>query len=109
MKTANTAPLDVLELKITNLLKCYAKDEYAKNKIAPHLAKVSLMMNHLYYDLGFENRIQMGKYMKEHFPSLCSKKPTEKLWKKYLYEMIDETAPACEKCSDQINCFVCKA
>lgn len=99
---------EILEAKITALLQGFAKDKKAKNEIAPHIAKVSLEMNHLYQDLGFESRIQMGKYMQEHFPALCLLKPSDKLWKKYLYELIDEVAPACATCNDQINCFTCK-
>lgn len=99
---------EVLEAKITTLLQHFAKDKRAKNEIAPHVAKVSLEMNHLYQDLGFESRTQMGRYMQEHFPKLSQMKPSDKLWKKYLYELIDEVAPACATCNDQINCFTCK-
>jgi nitrogen fixation protein NifQ len=108
MSPLNTTPVEILEEKVTHFLQTYAKDEYAKNRIAPHVAKVSLMPNHLYEDLGFKSRIQMGKYMKEHFPKLAALKPQDKLWKKYIYDSIGEIAPACEKCSDQINCFACK-
>ena len=101
-------PLSILEEKVTNLLQTYAKDDKSKNITAPKVAKASLMMNHLYQDLGFKNRVQMGKFMKEHFPDFAMKKPLDKLWKKYIYECIDETAPACATCSDQVNCFVCK-
>lgn len=104
----NTTPLDVLEEKVTNLLKYHAKDEYSKNTIAPHVAKASLMPKHLYQDLGFKNRIEMGKYMKEHFPSLAKQKPNDKLWKKYIYDIINEVAPACATCPTQSNCFLCK-
>jgi nitrogen fixation protein NifQ len=99
---------DVLEAKITNLLQHFAKDEHAKLEVAPHLAKVSLEMNHLYEDLGFKNRIEMGRYMKEHFPALCEIKPVDTLWKKYMYDLINETAPACAECKDQETCFACR-
>ena len=104
----NNTPLDILEDKVTNLLKFHAKDEYSKNTIANHVAKTSLMENHLYQDLGFKNRTQMGKYMKEHFPSLAKQKPSDKLWKKYIYDLINEVAPACATCATQSNCFLCK-
>jgi len=99
---------EVLEVKVTNLLQFFAKDDYSKFEIAPHVAKVSLEMNHLYEDLGFDNRIEMGRYMKEHFPQLSLMKPKETLWKKYLYELLLETAPACAECDDQETCFSCK-
>lgn len=106
-----TKPMDknaILEAKVTNLLQFFAKDDYSKNTIAPRIAKVSLAMNHLYEDLGFANRIEMGRYMQEHFPKLCKIKPKDTLWKKYLYDLILETAPACAECNDQETCFSCK-
>lgn len=94
-----------LEVKVRDLLQNYAKDSYAKDEMAPHVARVSLMMNHLYQDLGFKNRFEMGVFMKRHFPLLSQKKPKDKLWKKFIYDSIDEVAPACKECKDQINCF----
>lgn len=104
-KIVHKTDLDTLESKVTELLQSYAKDEYSKNIIAPHVAKTSLEPNHLYQDLGFNNRVQMGKYMNEHFPKLAELKPAQKLWKKFIYDSIGEVAPACEDCKDQITCF----
>ena len=104
----NSTPLEVLETKVTEFLQLYAKDDYAKDKMAPLVAQKSLEANHLYQDLGFKNRIEMGKFMQVYFPTLADIKPKEKLWKKYIYDSIDEIAPACATCSDQVNCFVCK-
>lgn len=103
-----TTTNEILEAKVTNLLQYFAKDDYSKNTIAPHVAKVSLEMNHLYKDLGFKNRVEMGKYMSEHFPKLSKMKPKDTLWKKYLYDLLLEVAPACEECDDQDTCFSCK-
>lgn len=88
-------------------LASYAKDKHARDVVAPHVAKTSLEMNHLYEDLGFKSRTEMGKFMKEHFPKLASQKPKDKLWKKFLYECIDSIAPACAECDDQETCFRC--
>jgi len=104
MRTVNKT----LELKVTKLLQEHAKDYYAKEEMAPHVARVSLMMNHLYQDLGFKNRFEMGMFMKRHFPQLAEKKPKDKLWKKFIYDSVDEVAPACEECKDQVSCFRCK-
>jgi nitrogen fixation protein NifQ len=98
----------ILEFKVRTLLESFAKDEYAKTKISPHLAKVSLEMNHLYEDLGFKNRVEMGKYMKKYFPKLSEMKPADTLWKKYIYDLVGETAPACAECGDQETCFACR-
>ena len=108
MSFKNKTPLQILELKVSDFLSQYAKNEHAKNEVAPHIAKISLLPNHLYEDLGFKSRIEMGRFMSEHFPELSNIKPKDKLWKKFIYDSIGEIAPACENCNDQINCFSCK-
>ncbi len=92
---------------IKNLLVSYASDEQAKYVLAPLVASTSLKMNHLYQDLGFKNRVEMGKFMMTHFPELAKQKPKDKLWKKFLYECINSIAPACLTCDDQETCFRC--
>lgn len=98
---------EIMCREIENYLKKYAKDEEARYVIAPLIAKKSLEMNHLYQDLGFKNRIQMGSYMATHFPRLAELKPKDKLWKKFLYDAIGKVAPACASCNDQEHCFTC--
>lgn len=98
---------DVMRDKIENYLKKYAIDDESRYVIAPLIAKKSLEMNHLYQDLGFKNRIEMGQYMARHFPRLAALKPKEKLWKKFLYDAIGMVAPACATCNDQEHCFTC--
>lgn len=92
---------------LKNYLASYAVNEHAQNVLAPIIARTSLEMNHLYQDLGFKNRVEMGKFMMDNFPSLAKQKPKDKLWKKFLYECIDAIAPACVTCDDQETCFRC--
>lgn len=99
--------LDTLCREIEDYLKKYAIDDEARYVIAPHIAKKSLEMNHLYQDLGFKSRVQMGAYMAKHFPRLAQLKPKDKLWKKFLYDAIGKVAPACATCNDQEHCFTC--
>jgi nitrogen fixation protein NifQ len=99
--------LEVMEREIIALLKMYAVNGQAKYILAPLVAKKSLEMNHLYEDLGFQSRTQMGKFMKKNFPQLAANKPKDKLWKKYLYDCIGKVAPACATCDDQLTCFSC--
>lgn len=93
--------------EINSYLQKYAVDEMAREHIAPFIAEKSLQMNHLYEDLGFKSRTQMGAYMAYHFPKLAQMKPKEKLWKKFLYDEIGRVAPACVSCKDQEHCFSC--
>lgn len=105
MKTEMT--LEMIEREVTLFLQYYAKNSYSKYVIAPHVAAMSLKEHHLYEDLGFKNRVQMGRYMKCHFPKLAEQKPLDKLWKKFIYDSIGKVAPACFTCKDNINCFAC--
>lgn len=92
---------------LTMLLGAHATSDYGRDVLAPMIAKTSLEMNHLYEDMGFNSRSEMGKFMMKYFPKLAELKPKDKLWKKYLYECIDSIAPACESCDDQETCFRC--
>lgn len=96
-----------MQQAVCELLVSHAKNEHARLVVAPKIAETSLMMNHLYHDLGFQSRTQMGTYMKEHFPTLAAIKPAQTLWKKFLYDSIDAVAPACAGCSDADTCFKC--
>ena len=96
-----------LRHEIESYLKKYAIDDETRYVIAPQTARKSLDMNHLYQDLGFKSRVQMGAFMAKHFPRLAELKPKDKLWKKFLYDAIGEVAPACATCDDQEHCFAC--
>jgi nitrogen fixation protein NifQ len=99
--------LDLMEKEVLELLIKHANDDYAKNELAPLIAKTSILMGHLYSDLGLASREEMGKLMSANFSSLAILKPSEVRWKKYLYDCIGKTAPACAKCTDISNCFHC--
>lgn len=98
---------DLMEKEILALLQEHANDKYAKYELAPTIAKVSLEMGHLYSDLGFKSREDMGRLMSKNFSSLAKCKPDSVRWKKYLYDTIGKTAPACATCKDISNCFNC--
>ncbi len=92
---------------VKSLLAAHAVNYYAKTVLAPLVAEKSLMMDHLYEDLGFRSRTEMGAFMKKNFPQLAEGKPKDKLWKKYIYDEIGAIAPACATCDDQLTCFRC--
>jgi nitrogen fixation protein NifQ len=100
--------LSNLEKKVTAFLQEYARNKESKEIIAPSVSKASLLPNHLYEDLGFDNRMQMNRFMIEHFPKLTTMKPKDTLWKKFIYDSVGEVAPACAECPDQTGCFPCK-
>lgn len=92
---------------VKKLLQEYAVNSHARMILAPFVARKSLEMDHLYEDMGFASRTQMGRFMKKNFPELALQKPKDKLWKKYLYDRINAVAPACASCDDQATCFKC--
>ena len=96
-----------MERDVCDLLRYHAVNPYVNDVLAPWVAKKSLEMNHLYEDLGFKSRTEMGKFMKKNFPTLAATKPKDKLWKKFLYDEIGQIAPACAECDDQATCFKC--
>lgn len=93
--------------KVNALLQAHAVNGHARYIMAPFVAQKSLEMNHLYEAIGFRSRTQMARFMKRNFPTLAAKKPKDKLWKKFLYDSVDEIAPYCATCDDQLTCFTC--
>ena len=103
----NSQELKDMEKDVCFLLKAHAVNIFAQDILAPWVAQESLNMNHLYHDLGFQSRTEMGRFMNKNFPTLASQKPKDKLWKKFIYDEIGKVAPACISCDDQMNCFKC--
>lgn len=99
--------LEIMENEVCELLRRHALNDYVCDVLSPWIACESLKMNHLYEDLGFRSRTEMGRFMKKNFPTLARLKPKEKLWKKFIYEEIGMVAPACATCDDQAGCFKC--
>ena len=95
------------QMKLRDLLASHGETQDAKERLSELVASRAMQMNHLYVDMGFESRVVMGKFMATHFPLLASQKPKETLWKKYLFDLIGEVAPACALCDDRVNCFRC--
>jgi nitrogen fixation protein NifQ len=93
--------------EVEKLLVSYAKDDLAKER-ASVVAQKSIKLNHLYTDMGFENRSEMHQFMTQNFPDLADRKPQDIRWKKYLYDQIGEIAPACAYCDDATNCLKCE-
>lgn len=99
--------LEIMEKDIAALLYQYGVNAYSQTILGKWIAYESLKMNHMYEDLGFKSRTEMGKFMKKNYPLLAAKKPKDKLWKKFLYDEIGKVAPACATCNDQLTCFSC--
>lgn len=88
---------------VEELLLGYAIDGDGK-KVAKLVAQKSVLLNHLYEDLGFKGRDEMAIFMKKHFPNLAKKKPKNQRWKKFIFDSLGFQAPACEVCPDIDRC-----
>lgn len=99
---------EIMEVEILKLLQDNADDDYAKNTLAPWIAKTSLKMGHLYSDLGLISRKEMNRLMTKNYSTLAKIKPDNIRWKKFLYDSIGKVAPACATCKDITNCFHCE-
>lgn len=66
---------------------------------------------HLWQDLGLENRNMLSQLMRSCFGSLAELNVNDMKWKKFLYKRLCELdgfrcrAPSCRECSDFANCY----
>ncbi len=80
--------------------------------LATLIARRSNRPNHLWQDLGLQNRNELSQLMMRHFTPLAKRNDQDMKWKKFFYRMIcrDEgfalcSAPSCSECCDFENCF----
>ena len=81
-------------------------------RLAALFARRAMRPNHLWQDLGLQNRGELSQLMGRHFTTLAARNVRDMKWKKFLYRMIcrDEgfrlcTAPSCAECNDFVVCF----
>jgi nitrogen fixation protein NifQ len=79
---------------------------------AAMIARRAQEPNHLWQDLGLNNRGELSELMNRHFKPLAMRNTGDMKWKKFFYRQIcaDEgfmlcAAPSCAECSDFENCF----
>ncbi|WP_428036961.1 nitrogen fixation protein NifQ [Amphritea sp.] len=68
--------------------------------------------DHLWRDLGFENRDWLSEMMAFAYPQLKARNAKDMKWKRFLYKQLCETggnyvcrAPSCEECAVYSDCF----
>ncbi|MDR3535335.1 MAG: nitrogen fixation protein NifQ [Acetobacteraceae bacterium] len=81
-------------------------------QLADMVARRCMRPNHLWQDLGFRNRRELGWMLMRHFEPLAERNRADMKWKKFFYRTIcrDEgymlcAAPSCAECDDFDNCF----
>lgn len=80
--------------------------------LAAILARRSLEPNHLWQDMGFTERGELGAMFRRHFPSLAALNSGDMKWKKFFYRQLCARegfllckSPHCERCDDYHACF----
>ncbi|MGO8778092.1 MAG: nitrogen fixation protein NifQ [Rhodomicrobium sp.] len=80
--------------------------------LAAMIARRSQQPNHLWQDLGLNNRGELSELMTRHFKPLAARNTGDMKWKKFFYRLICAdasytlcTAPSCAECDDFEQCF----
>ena len=97
--------LDLLE-------RCTTAREPFQALLAAMIARRAQRPNHLWQDLGLNNRGELSELMTRHFKPLAARNTGDMKWKKFFYRLICAdasytlcTAPSCAECDDFNNCF----
>lgn len=97
--------LDLLE-------RCTTAREPFETLLAAMIARRAQRTNHLWQDLGLNNRGELSRLMWRHFRPLAARNSGDMKWKKFLYRLICAdasytlcTAPSCAECDDFETCF----
>jgi nitrogen fixation protein NifQ len=101
---------------VRQLLLAYADAGAGPAELAHHVAHTVAVAclgdNHLWQDLGFANRQQLGALLRHWFPALVAKNSGDMKWKKFFYRQLCEAedvlickSPSCAVCTDYVHCF----
>ncbi|QGM47749.1 nitrogen fixation protein NifQ [Methylocystis heyeri] len=82
------------------------------NWLAAILTRRCMSPNHLWQDLGLNSRVELGRLMREFFPTLAARNVLNMKWKKFFYRCLCEmegfslcASPTCQQCNDYNDCF----
>lgn len=80
--------------------------------LAGMIARRAQRPNHLWQDLGLQNRGELSRLMQTHFAPLARLNRADMKWKKFFYRQLCRNsayslcmAPSCSECSDFDGCF----
>jgi nitrogen fixation protein NifQ len=80
--------------------------------IAEMLSSACMGQNHLWQDLGLQNRTELTALMENNFPKMAKRNIHNMKWKKFIYRELCQMegiyvcrSPSCEVCVDYDECF----
>jgi nitrogen fixation protein NifQ len=104
---------DEEEEQLLDLFMRFRGDESRETTwLAAILSRRCMSPNHLWQDLGLNSRVELGRLMREFFPTLAARNVLNMKWKKFFYRCLCEmegfslcAAPTCQQCNDYNDCF----
>lgn len=101
------------EITLIDLLKrCGTTGSSFEALLAAMMARRAQRPNHLWQDLGLQDRGELSRLMTKHFAPLAARNSKDMKWKKFLYRTICRdtgyslcVAPSCSECDDFDLCF----
>lgn len=101
------------ELQVLDLLRRGATDgKPLEALLAQMIARRAQRPNHLWQDLGLQNRGELSALMTAHFVRLARRNAADMKWKKFFFRTICRdgesglcAAPCCSECCDFEACF----
>ncbi len=80
--------------------------------LAVLIARRAMQPDHLWQDLGLNDRGELNRLLARHFRTLHAGNTGNMRWKKYFYRVLCEAegfalcaAPSCSVCTDFVDCF----
>ncbi|WP_370675638.1 nitrogen fixation protein NifQ [Pleomorphomonas sp. PLEO] len=109
---APSAPLEEEMLLADLLLAHRSGPEPVSAWLAVLIARRAMRPDHLWQDLGLNDRGELNRLLARHFRTLHAGNTHNMRWKKYFYRVLCEAegfslcaAPSCAVCSDFTDCF----
>lgn len=106
------APSDEETLLVDLLMTHRSGPEPVAGWLAVMIARRAMLPDHLWQDLGLNDRGELNRLLARHFRTLHAGNTGNMRWKKYFYRVLCEaegfslcTAPSCAVCTDFNNCF----
>lgn len=107
-----SAPSEEEMLLVDLLLAHRSGPEPVSGWLAVLIARRAMQPDHLWQDLGLNDRGELNRLLARHFQTLHAGNTGNMRWKKYFYRVLCEAegfslcaAPSCSVCSDFTDCF----
>lgn len=111
MSAALPRRADEVEEVCSLLLPAASPDDPDAGWLAVVVAEGCLGDDHLWQDLGLEQRDQLGWLLDTHFGSLARRNVADMKWKRFFYKQLCDReqvmcrAPSCGVCADYARCY----